>query len=131
VKVVEMIRQTTERRIIQQIRTLIVPIVENLKGQAALEQYELQFAMLIGYIEDIASGMAIDLQANHLCSPMELRVASMVKSGMKNQAIAQHLHISVETVKAHRRNIRKKLGLTGTKNSLGTYLGAYGGEHHV
>jgi FixJ family two-component response regulator len=124
VKVVEMIRQTTERRIIQQIRTLIVPIIEDLKGHEALEQYEPQFAMLIGYIEDIASGIATDLQANHLCSPMELRVVLMVKNGMKNQAIAQRLHISLETVKAHRRNIRKKLGLTGTKNSLSAYLGA-------
>jgi DNA-binding CsgD family transcriptional regulator len=97
--------------------------MEDLKGHEALEQYEPQFAMLIGYIEDIASGIATDLQANHLCSPMELRVILMVKNGMKNQAIAQHLHISQETVKAHRRNIRKKLGLTGTKNSLGAYLG--------
>jgi FixJ family two-component response regulator len=128
VKVIEMIRQTTEKRIIQQIWTLVVPIVDYLKGQEALEQYEPQFTMLIGYIENIASGIAVDLQANHQCSPMELRVALMVKNGMKNQAIAQHLHISLETVKAHRRNIRKKLGLTGTKNSLGTYLGTYSGE---
>jgi FixJ family two-component response regulator len=125
VKVVERIRQTTERRIIQQIRTLIVPIIEDLQGHEALEQYEPRFAMLLGYIEDIASGIATDLQANHLCSPMELRVGLMVKNGMKNQAIAHHLHISLETVKAHRRNLRKKLGLTGTKNNLSVYLGAY------
>jgi FixJ family two-component response regulator len=128
VKVVEMIRQTTERRIIQQIRTLIVPIMEHLKGHEAFEQYESQFAMLIGYIEDITSGIATDMQTNYPFSPMELRVALMVKNGMKNQAIAQRLHISLETVKAHRRNIRKKLGLTGTKNSLCAYLGASRGS---
>ena len=127
-RVVEMIRKTTETRIIQQIRTLIIPIMENLKEREALERYEPQFAMLIGYIEDIASGLATDLQANYPFSPMQLRVALMVKSSMKNQEIAQHLDISQETVKAHRRSIRKKLGLTGTKNSLHTYLGASKGK---
>ena len=124
VRVVEMIRKTTETRIIQQIRTLIMPIMENLKEHEALERYESQFAMLIGYIEDIASGLATDLQANYPFSPMELRVALMVKNGMKNQEIAQRLDISLETVKTHRRSMRKKLGLTGTKNSLHAYLGA-------
>jgi DNA-binding NarL/FixJ family response regulator len=127
-RVVEMIRKTTETRIIQQIRTLIIPIMENLKEREPLERYEPQFAMLIRYIEDIASGLATDLQANYPFSPMQLRVALMVKSSMKNQEIAQHLDISLETVKAHRRSIRKKLGLTGTKNSLHTYLGASKGK---
>ena len=123
-RVVEMIRKTTEARIIQQIRTLIVPIMENLKEHVALERYASQFAVLIGYIENIASGLATDLQASYPFSPMELRVALMVKNGMKNQDIAQRLAISQETVKAHRRSIRKKLGLTGTKNSLYACLGA-------
>jgi DNA-binding NarL/FixJ family response regulator len=127
-RVVEMIRKTTEARIIQQIQTLIVPIMENLKEHEALERYESQFALLTGYIEDIASGLATDLQAGHPFSPMELRVALMVKNGMKNQEIAQCLDISLETVKAHRRSIRKKLGLTGTKNSLYACLGASKGN---
>jgi DNA-binding CsgD family transcriptional regulator len=46
----------------------------------------------------------------------------MIKDAMKNQEIARCLHISLETVKAYRRNIRKKFGLTGTRNNLHTYL---------
>jgi FixJ family two-component response regulator len=121
-KAVERIRQTTEKRIIQQIRTLIIPFMEELRKDKNLQMYGPQFAKLIGYIEEIASGLVTNLQSNFPLSPQELRVALMIKDAMKNQEIARCLHISLETVKAYRRNIRKKFGLTGTRNNLHTYL---------
>ena len=121
-KAVERIRQTTERRIIQQIRTLIIPFMEELKEDKNLQMYRSQFAKLSGYIKEIESGLVTNLQNNFPLSPGELRVALMIKDAMKNQEIAKYLHISLETVKSHRRNIRKKLGLTGTRNNLHTYL---------
>ena len=121
-KAVERIRQTTEKRIIQQIRTLIIPFMEDLQEDKNLQMYRSRFATLSGYIEEIESGLVTNLQKNFPLSPRELRVALMIKDAMKNQEIARCLHISLETVKAYRRNIRKKLGLTGTKNNLHTYL---------
>jgi DNA-binding NarL/FixJ family response regulator len=121
-KAVERIRQTTEKRIIEQIRTLIIPFMEDLKEDKNLQMYRSQFAKLSGYIEEIESGLVTNLQRNFPLSPRELRVALMIKDAMKNQEIAKYLHISPETVKTYRRNIRKKLGLTGTRNNLCTYL---------
>jgi DNA-binding CsgD family transcriptional regulator len=46
----------------------------------------------------------------------------MIKNGMTTDQIAQHLHISPDTVKTHRRNIRRKLDIVGKKNDLASYL---------
>jgi DNA-binding NarL/FixJ family response regulator len=44
-------------------------------------------------------------------TPQEARVAAMAAGGLMNKEIAQHLHISSETVKRHLRNVFAKLGL--------------------
>jgi DNA-binding CsgD family transcriptional regulator len=46
----------------------------------------------------------------------------MIGNDMTTEEIAAHLRISPETVKTHRRNIRKKLGILGTRRKLSTSL---------
>ena len=46
----------------------------------------------------------------------------MIKNGMTTEDTALNLHISPETVKTHRRNMRKKLGLIGTGDRLQAYF---------
>jgi DNA-binding CsgD family transcriptional regulator len=59
---------------------------------------------------------------NTAMSFRELRVALMIGNDMTTEEIAAQLCISPETVKTHRRNIRKKLGIAGTKHQLNNYL---------
>jgi FixJ family two-component response regulator len=122
VKNIERTKQETERRIILQVRSLIMPIVENLRKDKNLRIYESQLVTLANYIEDITSGLATNLQETPSLSFRELRIALMIKYGMTSEEIAGHLHITLETVKTYRRSIRKKLGLTGTKHRLTAYL---------
>jgi DNA-binding CsgD family transcriptional regulator len=121
-KAVEVIRQTTEGRLIQQVKTLILPVLEELREDKNLERYEPLFSRLSDYIVDIESGLVTDLQTYFPFSPKELQVALMIKDGLKNQEIARRLRIAPGTVKAYRRSIRKKVGLAGTKNKLSIYL---------
>ena len=51
-------------------------------------------------------------------SSSELRIASMIKNGLTSQEIADLLHISLDTVKTHRRGIRKKLNLNNSNINL-------------
>ena len=51
-------------------------------------------------------------------SSMELRVALMIKRGFDSEEIARLLHISPDTIKTHRRSIRKKLGIRNSKINL-------------
>ena len=55
-------------------------------------------------------------------SPKEIQIAHMVREGMRDKEIARLLNLSDSTIRAHRRNIRKKLGLTGRKLNLGSFL---------
>jgi DNA-binding CsgD family transcriptional regulator len=61
-------------------------------------------------------------------SVSELRIALMIKDGMTSDEIAMRLHISPETVKSHRKNIRKKLGLRGSAERLRAYFESLGEE---
>ena len=55
-------------------------------------------------------------------SATELRVCALVKRGLAVKEIAELEHLSPETVAAHRRSIRRKLGIAHTKINLTTYL---------
>ena len=55
-------------------------------------------------------------------SATELRLALMIKKDFTSEQIAGLLHMSPHTIKTHRRNIRKKLGLHNSKVNLSSYL---------
>lgn len=52
----------------------------------------------------------------------ELKVCELVQSGHSSKKIAELLNISLETVKTHRRSIRRKLNIHGQSTQLGTFL---------
>jgi DNA-binding CsgD family transcriptional regulator len=62
-------------------------------------------------------------------SKQELRVAIMIRNGLKTSDIARLLFLSDFTVKTHRRNIRKKLGIRQGAN-LSSALKLKLGESH-
>lgn len=67
------------------------------------------------FISNLTSGMA-------RLTPVEIRVASLVKEGKTNKEIVDVLLISKNTVLFHRHNIRDKLGLKNSKINLRSHL---------
>ena len=55
-------------------------------------------------------------------TPMEIRIANLVREGKTNKEIAEFLTVSSHTVVTHRRNLRYKLGLRNKKTNLKSYL---------
>lgn len=109
-----------------QLHAFIAPLIEALSHQAHTPAYELPVALLVKhmeqlYVEDLAPG---GTAATRL-STQEVRIAALLTAGLTTEVIAAQLHIAPATVKTHRRNIRKKLGLNGTAQKLRPYLQAF------
>ena len=118
----ERTRTECESRIIQRTRRAIMPIIERLQQDRNLERYRTDFDLLVGYVRDLTSDLASDINIAESLSVTELRIASMIKNGMSGEEIAAHLYISPSTVKTHRRNIRKKLDIQDSGINLRAYL---------
>lgn len=115
-------KEETERRIVLKTRSLIIPIIESLQHDKGLRRYEAELTMLVKHLEDLTSGLAADTKIATSLSFSELRIASLIKNGLTTEEIAKHLHISPSTMKTHRKNIRRKLGITNQKENLRNYL---------
>jgi DNA-binding CsgD family transcriptional regulator len=74
-------------------------------------------------LQEIISPFTLNLSSGYInLSASEIQVADFIKQGLRNKEIAEIINISPETVAVHRKNIRKKLGISNTKTNLNTYL---------
>jgi len=121
-KNLDITQKESEKRVVQKIRSYIMPIIEKLRQDKNIERYRADFDLLTSYIKGLTSDLADEIKIALALSNTELRVASLVKNGMSNQEIAKHLYITLSTVKTHRRNIRKKLDLHNSKINLKAYM---------
>jgi FixJ family two-component response regulator len=118
----ERMRQDTEERIITHLRSLVLPLIEEMRQDERLSPYESNLTVLVNAIQEAVAGLATHLAVVPALSTREMRIALMIKNGLTSEDIAADLHISTETVKTHRRNIRKKLGLIGSGDQLRAYF---------
>jgi DNA-binding NarL/FixJ family response regulator len=125
VKNIERTQKETERAFVKKIRAVIIPIIESMQQDQKLKRYHPELTMLNAHIEELTNGVSSDTKILDTLSPTELRIASLIKNGLKTEEIARYLYISPETVKTHRRNIRKKLNLNNSLHNLRHYLGFY------
>ncbi len=114
-------REELEKRAALKLRSIILPVVAKLKNSEALHAFESQFDMLTLQVEDMTTGFALDFNVAMVLSAAEMRVASLIKNGATTVKIASYLHISENTVRTHRKNIRRKLKI-GAQYSLRNFL---------
>ncbi|MBF0549232.1 MAG: GAF domain-containing protein [Deltaproteobacteria bacterium] len=115
-------REETERRVWLVAKSRIMPVIGELRKQAELARYRSQFDMISTYISDLTSRTIQDTSISATLTPMELRLAIMIKNGYSSLRIAEVLSISIDTVKTHRKNIRKKLNLNDERVNLAAFL---------
>jgi FixJ family two-component response regulator len=118
----ERVRQDTEERITSHLRSLVLPLIEDMRQDERLSAHESNLTVLMNAIREAVVGLATHLAFVPALSTREMRIALMIKNGLTSEEIAVDLRISPETVKTHRRNIRKKLGLIGSGDQLRAYF---------
>ncbi|MBN2284552.1 MAG: PAS domain S-box protein [Deltaproteobacteria bacterium] len=123
VKNMESVKKEAEQNIINEARRIITPIVQRLERDKELERHRTDLNILKKHLDDLSSRLSYTRFATALSST-EIQIASMIRNGMSSDDIASRLSISVNTVKTHRRNIRRKLKLQNSSVNLVSYLQA-------
>ncbi len=112
-------RSDMEQNILSNIKSLIHPFLNKLQKIKQDPDERVYLNLIESNLNDIVAPFASKLSSSELrFSPREIEIASMIKAGQQDKEIMDTLNISFETVKTHRQNIRKKLGIYGKKTNL-------------
>ncbi len=118
-------RMEIQKQLSGRIKAEVIPMVRKLQADSNTAKYTYELAMLLKTLEHIAAGIMEADNPSSALTTAELRVASLIRSGLTSEQIAEKLFISVDTVKTHRKRIRKKLKLTGSSDPLRDFLTGY------
>jgi DNA-binding NarL/FixJ family response regulator len=112
-----------EGGISHKIATLLLPAIEKVRSETNSEIRNTYLNIINDQLLNITKGFSKELDGRFLkLTRSEIRVCQLIKEGYSSKEIAQASKLSFETVQAHRRSIRKKLGLSGRKVNLYTLL---------
>lgn len=115
-------KRAIRNTIMLNVQKIIMPIVFELElsaGRVARAQVNL----LRQSLQEITSSFFSDLARDHQAlAPVELAISTMIRNGLSTKEIARLRGITSGTVRRHRENIRRKLGLTHRKANLVTFL---------
>jgi PAS domain S-box-containing protein len=116
-------KRDLEESILSNVRFLVMPYIERLH-QSRLNSHQMTcLETLQANLNQIVSPFLKTLTSKFLgLTPLEIKIASMVKEGKTTKEIAPILYLSMNTVSSYRYRLRCKLGLKNTKTNLHSYL---------
>ncbi|MGW8194533.1 MAG: LuxR C-terminal-related transcriptional regulator [Desulforhopalus sp.] len=116
-------RTRIEETIYANVERLVLPYLERVLFGNLTEKQRTLLEVVEANLKDIVSPFLHRLSAlKILLTPQEIEVANMVRSGRTSKEIAEVLGLSVSGVDFHRKNLRRKVGLTNTAQNLRSYL---------
>ena len=120
---IERTRKDTEATIERKIRVSILPIIDKLQqGREPSHPDQRDLKLLMDLVTDLTSNLDVKQALSTALTSTEHRIVLLISNRLTTNEIAKHMHISAETVKSHRKNIRNKLGLKNSTHNLGAYL---------
>jgi PAS domain S-box-containing protein len=117
---IEIEKRKIQDDIMANVHVTIIPILEKLRQGNISPRL---IALLRHNIIDLTSSFSSAISEKSMkLTTREIEICNMVKAGLSNKDISRLQNISLKTVEGHRKSIRKKLGLTGKKINLSSYL---------
>ena len=105
------------------LKRFIFPYLDDLEQHKSRKDAKTYVNIIRTNIEQLIYPVSKNLSGAYLdLTPMEVKVADLIRQGLPTKSIADHLNISISTVEKHRNKIRKKLGIANKKVNLHTYL---------
>ncbi len=116
-------KKALEEVVVSNIRELINPYIEKLAKCSLGENQRTLLGILESNLNNIVSPFINNISSKILnFTPMEIKIANLVREGKTNKEIADVLFLSVNTVLVHRHHIRTKLGIKNKKTNLRSHL---------
>ncbi len=113
-------RGRIEKKVLENIHTLINPFVDSLSHTIPEPQKSL-LAVIRSNLNDIVSSFSNDLKTLMLTTT-EIQVANFIKNGKTTKEIAVLLNVAKSTIDSHRNSIREKTGIKNKQISLKSFL---------
>ena len=117
-------RERGHDKTIRTVNSKILPIIEQFQKNKAFTKHRPEIDVVKAYLKELTAGSKDESGVIFILSNAELRVATMIKNGFSSPEIARLLSVSLDTVKTHRKHIRRKLNISNSKINLTTYLRA-------
>lgn len=115
-----------EQRVVANVTDLVEPYLAKLEESRLTDQQRVLVGILKSNINELISPFTQNFSTELTrLTPTEIQVANLIKQGKRSKEIAEVMYLSPGTINIHRKNIRKKLGLTHKKANLQSILSAY------
>ena len=116
-------RRELEYALLANVENMVRPYVDKVMRTRLTPDQTVFMGIIDSHLREITSPFLRTLSRRFAdLTPMEMRVASLVREGKTNKEIAHILRISKNAVLFHRKNVRAKLGLTHKKANLESHL---------
>ncbi|PKN70995.1 MAG: hypothetical protein CVU54_03170 [Deltaproteobacteria bacterium HGW-Deltaproteobacteria-12] len=122
-KSIEEDRKDRESRLASKIKTSLLPGLKKIEAASEAGTRRSYLAILEEQLIRLTTGSEKELDAGLLkLTKTEIEVCRLVQAGCSSKDICTTMKLSYDTVQTHRKNIRKKLGLSGEKLNLHAFL---------
>ncbi len=119
-------KETLEHQVVANVTELIEPYLKKLKDSRLSKSQQVVADIIQSNLKELTSQFTNNLSVQfRKLTPTEIQVANLVKLGKRTKEIAEVMNLSPGTINIHRKNIRKKLGLTNQKVNLQSMLSSY------
>ena len=116
-------RLELQRNVISNIRALVMPYVDKLKGRLLDAEKEALIDILETNLRGVTSPFLRNITlSQYNLTPKEIQVANLIREGKSTKDIADMMHLSTRSIEYHRDRIRNRLGLKNQKTNLRSYL---------
>jgi DNA-binding NarL/FixJ family response regulator len=119
----EIEKRSIEQSMVVNLKRFVFPYLNDLETQPIRKDAKTCIDIIRRNIQQLISPVSKHLiGAYHELTPMEAKVADLIRHGCATKRIAETLNISTSTVEKHRNKIRQKLNLSNKKVNLYSYL---------
>ena len=119
----EIEKAAIEQTMVTNLKRYVFPYLDDMERLGIGRDTEAYVNIIRTNIEQLISPVSKKLSGAYLeLTPMEIKVADLIRQGKSTKSIAAILKTSSSTVEKHRNKIRKKLHLLKSKVNLNTYL---------